>query len=283
MILNPLSTYKAELGQHEFERISQFINENFGIKLPDHKRIMLQGRLISRLVKLDFESFKQYTDYVFSDEGTIEEQQHMIDAISTNKTEFFRENAHFDFLRDRVLPEFSQNANSSILKIWSAACSSGEEAYTIAMVLRDYFGKHTNKDFSILATDISTRMLEKAQKAIYPLNIVIPIPQETKKKYLLKSKDPDKNEVRIIKELRQKVSFMWHNLMDEEYKIKQEFDIIFCRNVLIYFSKDDQLQVLKNLSKKLKLGGYLFLGHSESITNMNLPLKNVSQTVFKKI
>ncbi|MCD6090679.1 MAG: protein-glutamate O-methyltransferase [Bacteroidales bacterium] len=283
MVLNPLLAYKAELKQKEFKLISRYINENYGIKLPDHKRIMLQGRLINRLIKLNFSNFKEYTDYVFSEEGKILELPHMIDFISTNKTDFFRESAHFDFLKETVIPEFHAASKYQPMRIWSAACSSGEEAYTIAMAAYDLIPVYSGFDFTILGTDISHRMLEKAQKAIYHSRLIQTIPTETKKKYFLKSKDPGKSEVRVKKELRAKVQFMRHNLMDKEYTIKQEFDVIFCRNVLIYFSKEDQLHVLLNLSKKLKPGAYLFLGHSESITHLNLPLKNVNQTVFQKI
>lgn len=282
MDFNPLLTYKARLKKPEFDKISIFINTNFGIRLPDHKRIMLQGRLINRLIKLNFQSFKEYTDYVFSDEGKILELPHMIDVISTNKTEFYREAIHFDFLKNTVIPNFINTSKYQTMKIWSAACSSGEEVYTIAMEVNNLLSKYTGYDFSILGTDISTRMLETAKKAIYPLNYTASINLETKKKYLLKSKDSSRVEVRIKKVLRDKTSFLWHNLMDAEYKINDNFDIIFCRNVLIYFSKEDQIQVLQNLSKKLKSGGYLFLGHAESITYLNLPLKNVGQTVFQK-
>lgn len=282
MDFNPLFTYKARLKKPEFDKISIFINTNFGIRLPDHKLIMLQGRLINRLIKLNFQSFKEYTDYVFSDEGKILELPHMIDVISTNKTEFYREAIHFDFLKKTVIPNFINTSKYQTMKIWSAACSSGEEVYTIAMEVNNLLSKYTGYDFSILGTDISTRMLETAKKAIYPLNYTASINLETKKKYLLKSKDSSRVEVRIKKVLRDKTSFLWHNLMDAEYKINDNFDIIFCRNVLIYFSKEDQIQVLQNLSKKLKSGGYLFLGHSESITYLNLPLKNVGQTVFQK-
>lgn len=283
MIFNPLLAYKAVLNQTDFERISKFINQNFGIKLPDHKRIMLQGRLISRLIQLKFDNFKDYTNYAFSDEGKLHELPHMIDVISTNKTDFFREAIHFKFLKEQVLPEFITHSNFPLLKIWSAACSSGEEVYTIAMVVNDFIEKYPGYDFSILGTDISNRILTKAQNAIYPSRFTNPIELETKKKYFLKSKDPVKDEVRIKKILRDKVNFKWHNLMDSDYRVDGLYDVIFCRNVLIYFSKEDQLHVLKNLIKTLKPKGYLFLGHSESITHLNLPLKNVSQTVFQNI
>ncbi len=283
MDFNPLMAYKAVLEQREFKLISQYINQNYGIKLPDHKRIMLQGRLIKRLVALNMDNFKDYTNYAFSEEGKIQELPHMIDVISTNKTEFFRESFHFDFLKDNVIPDFLKSSKSKTMKIWSAACSSGEEVYTLAMVVNEALSKHAGYDFSILGTDISNRMLEKAKKAIYPFKFSIAIPVETKRKYLLKSKDSEKKEVRIAKELRVKTSFLWHNLMDEDYNFTKNFDVIFCRNVLIYFSKEDQMHVIRNLCKKLNLGGYLFLGHSESIAHFNFPLKNVSQTVFQKI
>ncbi|MCD6178340.1 MAG: protein-glutamate O-methyltransferase [Bacteroidales bacterium] len=282
MDFNPIMTYKAVLEEPEFNKISKFINANFGIKLPDHKRIMIQGRLVNRLVKLNFQSFEEYTKYVFSDEGKVLELPHMIDLISTNKTEFYRESIHFEFLKDTVIPHFINNSKSQNLKIWSAACSSGEEVYSIAMEVNDVLTQHQDYDYSVLGTDISTRMLTKALKAIYPLSHTKSIPLKTKKKYFLKNKDSSKDEVRIKKILRDKVSFLWHNLMDENYNFNGKFDVIFCRNVLIYFSKKDQMHVLQNLSKKLNPGAYLFLGHSESITHLNLPLVNVSQTVFQK-
>lgn len=282
MTYNPLSVYKAELDQSDFVRISRFIGQNYGIKLPDHKRIMLQGRLINRLVKLNFESFKEYTDYVFSDEGKVVELQNMIDVISTNKTDFFREHLHFDFLRNKVLPEFVEKGQFQNLNIWSAACSSGEEVYSLAIVAEDFFGDKAGFDYSILGTDISTRMLEKAKTAIYPANSISAISMETKKKYFLKSKDTKASNVRIKQELRSKTTFLWQNLMENDYAINKTFEIIFCRNVLIYFSKQDQMHVINNLSQKLKSGGYLFLGHSESISHLNLPLISVSQTVFQK-
>lgn len=283
MDFNPLNAYKATLEQPEFDLISKFIGRTYGIKLPSHKRIMLQGRLISRLIKLNYTNFKEYTDFAFSERGKQVELPHMVDVISTNKTDFYREAVHFEFLKNIVVPEFMRNSNSRILKVWSAACSSGEEVYTIAMELDKIFSNtNVSYNFSILGTDISNRMLEQAKKAIYLSTYVKPINQETKQAYLLKSKDKNKNEVRIKKKLRDKVRFKWHNLMDQEYDINEDFDIIFCRNVLIYFTKQDQLHVLQNLTKRLKPGGYLFLGHSESITHFSLPLINVSQTVFQK-
>lgn len=282
MVSNPILTYKAILEQKEFKLISNYINQNFGIKLPDHKQIMLQSRLVNRLVKLNFTNFKDYTDYVFSDEGKLLELPNMIDYISTNKTEFFREAIHFEYLKNTVIPEFIKTSRTFPMQIWSAASSSGEEAYTIAMVANEMRKLHQEFDFTILGTDISYRMLEKASKAVYSVHYTINIPLEYKKKYLLKSKDTAKQEVRIIKELRDKTSFSWHNLMDNEYNLNGSFDIIFCRNVLIYFSKEDQMHVLLNLIKKLKPNGYLFLGHSESITHLNLPLKSVNNTVFQK-
>ncbi len=283
MVNNPLSLYKEELKQTEFTLISRYVNQNFGIKLPEHKRIMLQGRLINRLVKLNLPNFKAYTDYAFSEQGRVSELPLMVDYISTNKTDFFRESVHFDILKEKSIPYFLENLKTKQMQIWSAGCSSGEEAYTIAMTCADEARVKLDLDFTILATDVSLRMLEKGKNAIYSSKDIESFPEETKKRYLLKSKDNKKSVVRIKKILRDKVMFQWHNLMDKEYDFHREFDIIFCRNVLIYFSKEDQLHVLNNLYKNLKMGGFLFLGHSESINHFNLPLKNIGQTVFQKI
>lgn len=278
--VTPITYYDAKLSAKDFARLSDFIYSRYGIKMPEAKHIMLQSRLQKRLRALQIPDFSQYVDFVFSPAG-IDEIVHMMDVVSTNKTDFFRESQHFDFLTKTVLPELYETERQSVIKVWSAGCSSGEEPYTLAMVISEYISKHHGYDYSILGSDLSTIVLEKAVTAIYPEDRVDIIPLDLKKKYLLRSKDRTKPTVRIVPELRAKTSFMRLNFMDEAYNAPSNFDIIFCRNVLIYFDRLTQEKVINKLCRHLRPGGYFFLGHSESVTGINVPLKQIMPTVFK--
>jgi len=276
--------FRAELSQEDFAKLSSFIYRESGIKMPPVKRIMLQSRLQKRLKELRMTTFKEYCNYVFSKEGLNNEIIHMLDVVSTNKTDFFREPVHFDFLSSTVLPAYySDSKLKKHFKIWSAGCSSGEEPYTIAIVLFEFFESHPGFDFSILGTDISTRILQNAIDAVYKEDKVIGVPLELKKKYFLKSKDRQNPTVKMGPLLRSKLRFERLNFMDNSYLINESFDVIFCRNVLIYFDRETQESVINKLCTKLSTGGYFFLGHSESILNMNVPLKQIKPTIYQKI
>lgn len=274
--------FKAKLSDADFSRLSDFIYNEYGIKMPPVKKVMLQSRLQKRLRELDIVSFKDYVDYVFSKEGQDNEVIHMIDVVSTNKTDFFREPVHFDYLANNVIPEFLAEAGSRTLKVWSAACSSGEEPYTIAITLSECKEKHPGFDFSIFGTDISTRILKSAIDAIYKEQRIDEIPLTYKRKYFLKSKDRTNPTVRVVPELRRKISFARLNFMDNSYNVNETFDVIFCRNVLIYFDRETQEKVINKLCQRLKPNGIFFLGHSESITSMQVPLKQIKPTIFRK-
>lgn len=283
--LNTLSAvYKLQMPDAVFTKLSNFIYKEFGIKMPPAKKVMLQSRLQKRLREMNMNSYEQYCDFIFSKEGEAMELVHMIDVVTTNKTDFYREPAHFDFLLNTVLPEFNASQRQkSTLKIWSAGCSSGEEVYTLAMVISDFMEKNKSMDYSILGTDISTRILQKAFDAIYTEERAANIPLEIKRKYFLKSKDRQKPTVRLIPEIRKKAYYQRLNFMDDSYNIHDTFDIIFCRNVLIYFDRETQQNVINRLCTHLKTGGYFFLGHSESITGMKVPLVQLKPTVFMKV
>ncbi len=274
--------FEAKLSSTDFLRLSNFIYTEYGIKMPPAKKIMLQSRLQKRLRELNLTSYKQYIDFVFSKEGQ-HEIINMIDVVSTNKTDFFRESAHFDYLSSVFLPEFMRGGIRKTLKIWSAGCSSGEEPYTMAIVLAEYMLLNPLFDFFVYATDISTKVLQKAVTAVYAEDRVEIIPMSLKRKYLLRSKDKTKKSVRIVPQLRQKVMFNRVNFMDSNYSTPDNFDVIFCRNVLIYFDRETQEKVINKLCNYLKKGGFFFLGHSESITNMNVPLQQVKPTIFRRI
>jgi chemotaxis protein methyltransferase CheR len=208
----------------------------------------------------------------------------MINAVTTNKTDFFREPAHFQILTDIVLPSFVDPASysGSCFTVWSAGCSSGEEPYTLAMVLSEFAALHPGFRFSVIATDISTKVLEKAQLGIYDEERVAMLPLTIKQRYLMKSKDRSRGQVRIAPELRALIRFERVNLMDEQYRRPELLDVIFCRNVIIYFERMNQERLLGRLCNSLKPGGYLFLGHSETVHGFDLPLQRVTSTVYRK-
>jgi len=276
--------YKAQMTNAEFRKLSRFITQQAGIKMPDVKKVMLQSRLQKRLRHLHMTSFKEYVDYVFSEEGLQNELIHMLDVVSTNKTDFFREPIHFEFLEKHILPEYIREFPlNRPLKIWSAGCSSGEEVYTIAMTIGEFQKDHPGLDYSILGTDISSHILQKAVDAIYKEEKTAVMPLELKKKYLLRSKDRSRKLVRIVPELRKKAVYKRLNFMDERYPVEDTFDVIFCRNVLIYFSREKQEMVIRKLISKLRGGGYFFIGHSESIMGLDVPLQQMRPTIFKRI
>lgn len=270
---------QATLTQQEFDKLSSYIYDNYGIKLPQAKKTLLQSRLQKRLRLLNIESFAQYIDYVFSQEGLEKELQHMTDVVTTNKTDFFRENGHFEFLQSLDWAEFlGGDPTGKAVRAWSSACSSGEEPYTLAMVLQEL-----KLNYQILATDLSTDVLQKAVTGIYAAEKTSPIPFALKQKYLLKHKDPKRPLHRVVPELRKKVSFKHMNLMDAHYDVQGKYDLIFCRNVLIYFDRKTQESVIRKLCSHLREGGILFIGHSESLNGFGLPLVQLKSTIFKKI
>lgn len=275
---------KHNMTDEDFKRLSTFVYGELGIKMPYPKKVMLQCRLQKRVTDLKLSSFSEYLEFVFSKEGQNEEIIRMIDLVTTNKTDFYREPAHFTYLKETVLPEICEaRPGRKTIKIWSSACSSGEEPYTIAFVMNEFLKDYPEIDFEVFGTDISFRILQKAAMAIYTEDRITGITPEIKHRYFLKSKDPADKTVRIIPEIRSKVSFQRMNLMDDYYEVEREFDIIFCRNVLIYFDRPSQQNVINKLTSKLKYDGYFFLGHSESITNMRVPLRQIRPTIFRKV
>ncbi|MBU3917834.1 protein-glutamate O-methyltransferase [bacterium] len=277
----------ASLDKNNFSRLSQFIHTEYGIKMPPSKRTMLESRLQKRLRQLEIKDFKEYCDYLFSPEGAIKETPHFISQVTTNKTDFFREPDHFDFLANKALPYLLEHNSGEYknLTIWSAGCSTGEEPYTLAIVVSEFLSRNPTikLNFSILATDISPEVLQKAQSAVYNQALTAPIPIMLKQKYFLRSKDRNNPIVKVIPELRNLVRFERLNLMDKEYGLKKPVDIIFFRNVLIYFDAPTQEKILSRLCRYLKKGGFFFQGHSESMQGMNLPLKTVVPTIDQRI
>lgn len=279
----PKVQLRKTLSAEEFKRLSEFITSNYGIKLPEHKKVMVEGRLHKRLKALNIETFAEYIELVLGDEET-EEVINMINAVSTNKTDFFREPAHFDYMTKEILPDLFKRSGHDGIKIWSAAASTGEEIYTIAMVLEEFMRSSGMKKqaYSIFGTDISVDVLRAAVNGVYHINRISDVPMDLKRRYFLKNKDPKNPTVRMKPELRHKTKFGRLNLMDEDYALDDTYDIIFCRNVLIYFDRINQEKVINRLARKLKPGGYLFVGHSESLFDKGTDFQLVKPTIYKK-
>ncbi len=274
------------MSQKQFDDLSQFIIDHCGIKMPQAKKIMLESRLQKRLRSLGMASFAEYCEFLFGSQEGAAELVHMIDAVTTNKTDFFREPVHFQFLAETVLPEFMADVHPGNKKrfcIWSAGCSSGEEPYTLAIVLNGFALLDPDFQYAILATDISTKVLEKARMGIYERHLVAGIPLSLMQKYFLRNKDKEKKTVRVVPELRDRISFQRLNLMDEQLMVPEKMDAIFCRNVIIYFERSTQQKLLRRLCRCLNSGGYLFLGHSETVHGFDLPLVRLASTIYRKV
>ena len=280
-LAQPIDPHQDELSARNFARLSAFIHAYSGIKMPTTKQTMLEGRLRRRMRIYGHTNLNDYCRFLFEDGGLEAETVHLIDVVTTNKTEFFREPSHFDFLETTGLPALSSGRRKPI-RIWSAAASIGAEAYTLAMVLEDFVADRPGLDYTILATDICTDVLEKGVAGRYPESMIEPVSMARRRQYLMQSKDRSAGEVRIRPQLRSKVAFGRLNLMEEVYPVDRDIDIIFCRNILIYFDKPTQAKVLGRLCDHLVPGGYLFLGHSESIVGLDLPVRQVANTVFRK-
>lgn len=282
-ISNNMNLVRSEMGDAEFRRFSEMIQKELGIKMPPTKKVLLQSRFQKRLRALGMSCYKEYCDYLFSDAGREAERQHMVDVVTTNTTHFFREPKHFDILTNSVLPDLWRKIGTSReIQVWSAGCSSGEEPYTLGMVLNEFAEKNQGFRFSILATDISSDILRRAQQAVYPMEKVDEIPQSFRKKYLLKSKNPQRPLIKVDKVVRDKVRFRQLNFMDN-FRMDQKMDIIFCRNVVIYFDRPTQEVLFNKFCDHLRPEAYLFIGHSESLSGMRLPLKQMAPTVFRRL
>ena len=273
----------AELSTAGFERFARFITSELGIKMPESKLTMVQSRLLRRVRDLRLQSVDRYCEYFFASSNA-EERQQFINAITTNKTDFYREPEHFGYLRDIVLPAASRanHRGGTRFKAWPAGCSSGEEAYTLAMVLAEYRVSERTFDFAILGTDISTKVLASARSGIYPESQVLPVPAELRRKYLLRSRNKTENLARVVPELRKKISFHQLNFMDDDYLIRDSFDIILFRNVMIYFDRSTQETVINKMCRNLAPGGYLFAGHSESLAGLDIPLRPLKASIYRK-
>lgn len=266
----------------QFSKFASLIYQKVGISLKAEKKELLNARLGKRLRACAIDSFEEYYDYVIGDRSG-EELIKLFDSVSTNFTSFFREQAHFDFLTATGLSLLMQERAGSRkeLLFWSAACSSGEEPYTLAMVLEDFLEKYPDWQYKIYATDISTKVLAQAQQAIYAEDRIDKVPRDFLKKFLQKGTGKAKGYIKIKKVLRQKIIFNRLNLMGK-LPWQSELDVIFCRNVMIYFDRATQQVLINKFYQALMSGGYLFIGHSESISSLKHDFKQIATTVYRK-
>lgn len=270
------------MSDKELKEFSEFIYSELGIKITQTKKTMLQSRLQRRLRTLNIKSYGQYLEYLQSLRGLEVELPQMVDAVTTNTTSFFREPKHFEYLSQTILPLWQKHHPGQTFAVWNAGCSSGEEPYTTAMTLMDYHQRIHPLRFSIVATDISTDILKKAARAVYEDEKIANIPLEFRRKYLLRSKNKHNRLVRIAPELREMVSFRRLNFMDD-FQFREKMNLIFCRNVMIYFDKKTQTELVQKFCNHLEPDGYLFIGHSESLAGADLPLKQLAPATYIRI
>lgn len=261
-------------------KLCEIVTRKTGIQLPENKRTMIEGRLRKRVRALGVRDLRTYLGMVMN-EGLLDtELPHIINVMTTNKTDFFREDAHFDFMVRHVLPAHQAGRP---FKVWSAASSSGEEAYTTAMVLNEHAKQKPGFMYSIVGTDLSTEVVRKARKGIYTPEEIVDVPDEMRALYLEEGHDSvGRPLMRVVKQLRDKVGFAQMNLMDASYPVERQMDVVFLRNVLIYFDEATQHRVVSSVTDHLKSGGYLFVGHSETSVAVDPRLVQKSAAVFRK-
>lgn len=274
-----------DIDDKQFSLFQRLIYNESGINLTLAKKELLKSRLMKRLRERSLVSFKEYYQYVTNDDETGEELVSMLDCISTNLTEFFRESSHFDFLSKEVLPflfETKKKTRSKKIRIWCAGCSTGEEPYSISMVLAEHGGRLAEWDIKILATDLSTRVLKKAMIGVYTKDQLSGLPIHMLNTYFKNRDDNLKNQYQVENYLKDMIVFRRLNLADKTFPFKGQFDFIFCRNVMIYFDKQTQAGLVAKFYHHLAQGGYLFIGHSESLAGTDNKFRYVRPTIYQK-
>ncbi len=275
-----LTDYRRMITDEEFQQLRALIHQHTGIALSDHKRALVCSRLSRRLRHYQFARYAQYYELLCHGDPDGVELIEMINAITTNKTDFFREAHHFKFLTEHVFPEHRKK-KSRRLRLWSAATATGEEAYSLAMTVREAFTDIANWDIKILATDIDTQVLAHAHTGVYSMQQAIPIAQPLLRRYFLKGNGDSANQVRVKPILKALLRFRRLNLLDDPWPMHTPFDIIFCRNVLIYFDKPTQHRLLQRMAAMLSPNGFLMLGHAEAIHGFDHLYRAVGHSIYQ--
>jgi chemotaxis protein methyltransferase CheR len=277
------SSQEAPLSAEAYRFIVDLIYRHSRIKLGSDKQALLSSRLTKRLRSIGLSSFDEYCAVLRSPQSQTEIEE-LLDLISTNHTRFYREPDHFDYLIAKILPPLIPTliARRSPLRIWSAASSSGEEPYTLAIVLSEFLRAFPAVDWQICASDISNRVLTAAKQGVYRMDAVEPVPPDLLKRYFQKGFGAQEGKCRVRSELRDKVRYERINLFQHEYPIPLQQHVIFCRNVMIYFDIPSREQAVKRMSHYLASGGFLIVGHSESLMGINHGLKSIRQGIYQK-
>lgn len=268
-----------DMTDREFTQIVEYIKANYGIKLGEEKKALLLGRLQNTLAKHNLNSFSEFYNYIIRDKtGTAAAE--LANAITTNHTYFMREVSHFNYFKDRVLPYLRNTVRNRDLRIWSAGCSSGQEPYTLAMILDEFFGKEKECwDVKILATDLSSKVLEAAQSGIYRNDDLAEVPYPWRQGYFRRI---DREYSIIDEPIRNEVIFRKFNLITDTFPFKRNFHVIFCRNVMIYFDAATRNELVRKFYDSTENGGYLFIGHSESLDRAKINYKYIMPSVYRK-
>jgi chemotaxis protein methyltransferase CheR len=271
-----------DLTEKEFLLFKDLIYRETGISMSDKKKKLIVARLSKRLRILQLSSFTEYYQYLQESPDAEEEIVNLINRVTTNKTDFFREKHHFDFLMSELFPQMiSEGRRNGMhkLRIWSAGCSSGEEPYTLAMTILEAFKAERGWDIKILATDLDTEILQKAIAGVYPTQAITPVPREYLSRYFNRTGE----NYAVSDACKSLISFRRLNLMDEAFPLKNPFDIIFCRNVIIYFDAQTKDSLLTRYHKHLKNNGHIFIGHSESLMHLKSKFRYLKHTIYQKV
>ncbi|WP_279478774.1 protein-glutamate O-methyltransferase CheR [Aureimonas sp. SK2] len=272
--------FSATLDMATFRELARLVDETCGIVMSDAKRVMLETRLRRRLTASGVEDFRAYLKLLRTPEGRERELQAFTDCVVTNETSFFREPPHFEYLTPDELRRLAEGGRERGLRIWSAASSSGQEAYSLAMIADDVSNGGTLFPWSVTATDISVRMLTAVREGVYGTEAARNVPARLRQKYLVPTGRNAEQQVKVTPDLRRNMRLGQINLMHDQYRPGQVMDIIFCRNVLIYFQPEVQMAVIGKLLAHLRPGGLLFLGHAESIRSNHLPLRLIRSNIY---
>jgi len=270
-----------QIDEKEYDFICKLVYEHSRINLGEGKKELVTARLGKRLRILGLDSYSEYCQLLKGAEGE-DELVHLIDSISTNHTFFFREPKHFEFMQTTVFPTMASKNENGTFRVWSAASSSGEEPYTLAIVLSEYFAHLSSWKWHLDATDISTKILAKAREGVYSEDRIREVQPDMMKRYFQKGVGKWDGYFRVKEDLRSKVKFHHMNLLQPSYPFNEKFHLIFCRNVMIYFDRPTQEQLVKKLTDCLVPGGYLMVGHSESLTGIHHTLKTIKPAIYKK-
>lgn len=277
-------SHDRKIDDAQFKFLTQYLSNKYGLRIPDEKRVLLEARLSSRIGALKLRSVEEYLEYIFKSKNADQEYQHFVEQVTTHKTCFFRENYQFEFLQ-KILPGYySAFPTPRPLHIWSAGCSTGEEVYSLAITLEEKKAAIPSLDYRIIGTDISIPSLKKAAEGVFASRELENMTDYIKQKYFIVHQNGLGDVLQFNSpEIMNKIKLGALNLNNKQYNLPVQFDFIFCRNVTIYFDAKTRGEVLQRMVSKLRPGGYLFLGHSETAFGTELPVKGIQPTIYQKL